>query len=165
MTNQLNLVFSWYFTNWLLGSLAAIRRMMFLFLTTADVWWFSLLFCFCQGWAGLRMVGLGAVLRISSEAGGKLWASAIKSLFWTGRKGVFSMKQILFFFYHPFFLLSFFPSFLPNTVITDSFLFGVSRKCLAAQRSKILMPAEHTRLFQLLASQISSVRAAFLILS
>jgi len=36
---------------------------------------------------------------------------------------------------------------------------------LAAQGSKILMPAEHTQLFQLFASQTSSVQAASFILS
>lgn len=56
-----------------------------------------------------------------------------------------------------FLLFLYFSSFIPNSVLTDSFLFGVSRKCLAAQRSKILMPAEYTQLFQLFPSQISSV--------
>lgn len=91
----------------------------------------------------------------------KLWVSDIKSLFGTGRKGTFSVKQILFLFSLLFFSCFFFSSFIPNTFITGSFLFGVSRKCLAVQGSEILMPAEHTQLFQLFASQISSVQAVF----
>lgn len=85
------------------------------------------------------------ILRISSDACEKLWAFDTKSLFWTGRKGFFSMKQILFSSFI-FFLVSF-SSFIPNTILTDSLLFDVSRKCLTAQGSKILMPAEHTQLF------------------
>lgn len=126
VTNQLNVVFSWYFANWLLGSLAVIRGMIFLFLTTADVLWFSLLFCFCQSCTGLRIVGLGAVLRMSSDAGKKLWASAIKSLFCTGRKGIFSMKQALFFFYPSFFPCFFFSLF--STKHCHNRLFPVWRK-------------------------------------
>lgn len=48
--------------------------------------------------AAFRILGLDVMLRIYSDAREKLWAFDITSLFWTGRKGTSSVKQILLFF-------------------------------------------------------------------